>query len=73
MGSNIQSNLKKLADLRLNNPGATHVFVRRVGMDNEVIDIPINGAEMTLKRHPFWEVVTTNRQMDEEVEKLFNE
>lgn len=66
-----QENMEALEQIKENNPTATHVYIRRTTIDNSVIDIPIMMAEDEIKKHPEWEVVTSNKQMDDEVEALF--
>lgn len=70
---NVQDNLKKLADIKEKNPSATHVYLRRTDKDNAVVDVPIGQAEFTIRNRPQWELVASNKQMDDEVEKLFRE
>lgn len=71
--SNVQINLEKVADIRKRNPTAKHVYIRRVGQDGLVIDIPVDHAEVTIRRHPKWEIVSSSKEMDDEVEALFKE
>ena len=71
--SNIEENLKKLAEIKLKNPSATHVYVRRVDKDGLVVDIPIDHAEFTIRNRPAWILVSSNKQMDDVVEALFQE
>lgn len=71
--SNVEENLKKLAEIREKNPSATHVYIRRCDKDNLVVDIPIDHAEFTIRNRPKWEVVSSNKQMDDVVEALFRE
>jgi len=70
---NIAENLAKLAEIRLKNPSATHIYIRRCDKDNLVVDIPIDHAEFTIRNKPQWELVASNKQMDDEVEALFKE
>jgi hypothetical protein len=69
----LQGNLDKLEEIRNKHPQATHIYLRRIDMDGVVIDIPIKGAEGTIKLHPFWALEGSNIQMDDEVEKLFRQ
>ncbi len=73
--NNIIENMKILAEIRAKNPSATHVYVQRIknGIDVGWVDIPIAQAEMTLRQNPAWRLLTSNKQMDDEIEKLFNE
>lgn len=73
--SKLTKNLELLASMRAKNPSATHVYVRRFkrGVDIGWVDIPIEQAEQTLKQNPDWELLSSNKQMDDEVEQLFNE
>lgn len=52
--SNIADNLNELFALKASNPNATHVYVRRD--DDELVDIPIFHAEISLRNHPRWRV-----------------
>jgi hypothetical protein len=70
---NIKENLAKLADIRKKNPSATHIYMRRVDKDNLVVDIPVDHAEFTIRQRPAWELVSSNQQMDDDVEALFRE
>lgn len=69
----LELNKKKLIDIQKNNPGATHVYIRRFknGKDIGVTDIPVSHALFTITNHPDWEIVSSNKQMDEDVERLF--
>lgn len=74
--SKLASNLELLEKIKKDNPSATHVYVRRFnreGADIGWVDIPIGTVLVTLKQHPDWEILSSNKQMDDEVEKLFNE
>lgn len=69
--SNVEANLKKLAEIKEKTPGATHIYLRRVDKDNMCVDIPIDQAEFTIRNKPAWLLEASNKQMDETVEKLF--
>ncbi len=73
--SNIIENMKILAEIREKNPSASHVYVQRYknGIDVGWVDIPIAHAEMTIRQNPAWKLLTSNKQMDDEVEKLFSD
>lgn len=66
-------NLDLLRDIRSKNPSATHVYIRRFknGIDIGWVDVPVAQAEYTLRNNPTWELLSSNKQMDDEVEKLF--
>ncbi len=73
--NNIIENMNILAEIRAKNPSATHVNVQRIkkGIDVGWVDIPIAQAEMTLRQNPAWRLLTSNKQMDDDIEKLFND
>lgn len=70
---NIERNLNILASLRKSNPSMTHIYMRRTDKDGLVIDIPVEHAEATIRLRKHWEVVASNKQMDDAVEQLFKE
>lgn len=69
----IAENLEKLADIRRKNPTASHIYIRRTTKDNLVVDIPIAQIEFIIRNNPLWEVVASNKQMDDAVEALFKD
>lgn len=66
------SQIEKLHQIQKENPTATHVYIRR-SKDGVTIDVPVGHAELTLKNNPTWEIVSSNKQMEDEVEQLFRE
>lgn len=71
--SKVEANLQRLREILEKNPSATHVYMRRCDKDNMVVDIPIDHAVFTIKNRPAWELVSSNKQMDDAVEALFRE
>lgn len=69
--TNVQENLEKLEYLKQRNPSATHVYMERD--DHVTVDIPLAQAEFTIRQRPTWTLVSSNKQMDDEVAKLFEE
>lgn len=69
--SNIEDNLRRLAQIKSKNPNTTHVYFKRLGLDNATIDIPIGQAEFQIRHKPEWELLTSNEEMDAEVAALF--
>jgi hypothetical protein len=53
--------------------GSKFVYVKRHGLDSLVVDIPLEHAVETLRRHPLWEIVSSDRTMRVEVEALFKD
>lgn len=68
-----KSNEEVLERLKRENKNMTHVYIKRWGMDGSIIDVPLNSVAMTLKVNKMWEIVSSNKQMSEEVEKLFED
>lgn len=71
--SKIEENLKKLSKIKTTQPLATHVYIRRANLDNAIVDIPISGAEFTIRNHPYWILESSNKEMDDKIEKLIIE
>lgn len=71
--NNVQSNLEKLKEITESNRSATHIYLRRVGEDNLVVEVPLSHAETTIRREKAWEVVASNKEMDDVVEQIFNQ
>lgn len=70
--NNIEYNIKKLAEIRASNPKATHVYFHRIGDDGLIVDVPIEEHAMTtIKQHPKWLIVASNKDMDEAVDEVF--
>jgi len=50
----MQNNLKKLADLKAENPFSTHIYMRRP--DGVSVDIPMDHADFTIRQNMDWDV-----------------
>ena len=70
MIDNRQKNRLAVEDLLKKNPTAGFIYFKR-HTDGYVVDIPISHVPMTIKVNPAWTVVTSNKQMDSEIEALF--
>lgn len=50
----LQRSLTEVKKIIEENPATTHIILRRE--DEQIVDIPIAGVELTLKNHPTWRV-----------------
>lgn len=73
MDNYLEKNLAKLKEIKAKNPSATHVYLRRWNKDKLIVDIPMSHADFTIKNNPLWELVSSNKQMDDDIEALFSE
>jgi hypothetical protein len=71
--SNAKKNLEKLEEIRKKNPSATHIYMRRIGKDNLIVDIPMDHAVFTIRQWPLWELVASNKDMDDDLEETFDQ
>lgn len=52
--SSVEANLKAVKRILEEQPATTHINIRRA--DGLLVDIPLNGIDMTIKNHPTWMV-----------------
>lgn len=73
--SNIESNLRRLAEIKSKNPQTTHVYFKgtRKSDPHATVDVPMRDADFTIRQWPMCELLSSNEEMAADVAELFRE
>ena len=73
MQNNKKENMIRLKEMLEKDSELKHIYVKRWGMDESIIDIPVNNAIQTINLNPFWEIIVSIPQLDGDLQQLFKD